>query len=467
MADRSLRATLALWMIPASACILASSLWLTQSAVARLADSAYDRSLEGALRAIEADISVKGGGVGIELPYALLASLQATAAGVVYVRVTTEDGLVQIGDVRLPPPPRVAEGDRRFYDARYHDMRIRVGALRTRLPPPPHQARPGQTVLIEVAETTESREAFLNRIARVALWRDAAALLLALAVLILGAAAALRPLNHLREQFARRRPDDLSPLPLEGLPTEARPLVETFNALMHRHAAQAAARKRFLDDASHQLRTPIGILRMQIDVALSSADPEERRAALEAMRPVVERTARTTSQLLALARAGTLEEGRARPATDLRDLAREVAMLHLPAARRRRIALDLDLPPEPLVLNADPLLHEALSNLLDNAIRVSPDGGAVVLTVRKEGTESVIEVVDDGPGMAADMLDRLGQRFLEGSTGMGLGLALAMTVARMHGGRFEAANRTPGFRAALILPSPAAPPDRKPSSSGF
>lgn len=443
---RSLRATLALWLTAAGAAVILASVALTQNAVARLADSAYDRSLSGALRAVEENVSVQSGGLGIDLPYALFANLQATTDGTVYFRIRTEDGLVQIGDTGLPEPPTVPVGVPRFFDAAYLGEQIRVAAIRKRLDAPLYGKGTPQTVLIEVAETTTSREAFLGRIARVSFWRDVAVLGIAVAVLVLGTGAALRPLSRLRDRFDRRRPDDLSPLEASEVPSEVRPLVESFNALLARHAAQAAARKRFLDDASHQLRTPISVLRMQLDYAIA-ADEAERAATLNAMHATVERATRSTAQLLALARAdaAVAPMGPVDPAA----LLRAVAMLHLAAARRRRIVLDLDLPDDlPMRHGSEALLHDALSNLLDNAIRLSPDGATIEIGARHDR----LWVADRGPGMTGERLARLGERFLTDG-GTGLGLSVAQAVARMHGGTLTARNRSGGgLEVTLHLP---------------
>jgi len=451
MADRygrSLRATLAFWMLPTGICIFASSIWISQSAVGRMADGAYDRSLSGALRAIEADISVQSGGLGIELPYELFANLQAAAAGTVYFRVSTDDGLVQIGDTRLPDPPSTTEAAQ-FFDATYLGQSLRMGAMRKKLAVPLYGAATPQTVLIEVAETTASREAFLNRIAQVAFWRDVAALLVGLAVLVIGTGLALRPLSRLQDRFDQRRPDDLSPVDGAALPSEVRPLVDSFNALMSRHVGQAAAQKRFLDDASHQLRTPISVLRMQLDYALASTDPAERQSTLEAMRDIVDRTARTTAQLLALARV----DSRTTPKVpvELGAVVAEVARLHLASARRRRIALDLDLPAGPVIVPAaETLLYEAVSNLLDNAIRLSPEGGNIVVHLRQRSEYVLLSVADQGPGMSPERLARVGERFLSDGGGAGIGLSLVDAVMRMHDGALRVRNRTSGGLKATL-----------------
>lgn len=434
-----LRVTLALWMFPAIVFSFGSSVWLTQVNVSQLADSAYDRSLSGALRAIESNITTPSGGLGVELPYALFASLQATASGTVYFRVGTDDGLVQIGDVGLPEAPGLAAGEMRFFDAEYLGQRVRIGALRAQTP---------EGIVIEVAETTASREAFLDRIGLAAFWRDVVTTALGLGLMVAGIGAALRPLEALRRRFDRRDATDLSAVDDRAVPPEVRPLVRSFNALLSRHTTLTEAQRRFLDDASHQLRTPISVLQMQLDYALRH-EPE-RVQTLEAMRPVIERSARTTTQMLALARADTLA---ARPGAGPIDAAlilTEVARLHLPAARRKRLMLDLDLPETPMPLTGDEtLVYEAISNLVDNAIRHAPMATTVALTLSHDATHAILRVRDEGPGMPPDRLERLGERFLS-SGGNGLGLALAQAVAQAHGGRLSARN-CGGLEVTLTL----------------
>ncbi|MFG6083683.1 sensor histidine kinase [Paracoccus litorisediminis] len=437
----SLRATVALWMVPTVLLFFGSSWWLTQVNVSQLADSAYDRTLDGALRAIEANISLQSGGLGVDLPYALFASLRTTSKGTVYFRVTSADGLVQIGDAALPQPPDLKPNETHFFDAEYLDQRVRIGALRTTLPAPLYGAGQAQDVIIEVAETAAPREASLELIANAAFWRDVVVTGLGLGLMILGFGAALRPLERLRQRFDRRDPSDLSLLDEDQLPVEVRPLVQSFNALLLRHAALAGAQRRFLDDASHQLRTPISVLRMQLDHALQTADPADREETLRAMRGVIERSARTTAQMLALARADATAIGQAGDQVDPARILSEVARLHLQGARRKRLVLDLDLPETPLTVPAhETLIYEALSNLLDNAIRHSPMGGTIQLSLTVQDGSIRFGITDEGPGMSAEGLARLGERF-RSDGGHGLGLALVQSVARAHGGRVIAQNR--------------------------
>ncbi|ARO14881.1 two-component system, OmpR family, sensor histidine kinase TctE [Ketogulonicigenium robustum] len=447
----SLRLALALWMLPLSLFAFLSSLWVTHSNIGALADSAYDRSLAGAVRAIEENISTTNGGLGVQLPYTLLATLQAASTSVIYVRVSTDDKLVQIGDIGLPPPPAVGVDQPSFFTTTYLGKELRGAALRVPLEQPLYGAAAPQSLIVEVAETTESRALFLRRVADVAFLRDVAISLIGLALLVIGIGVSLRPLTRLKEMFDHRAPNDLSPIPTRNIPTEAGPLIDSFNTLLQRYADQYAAQRRFLDDASHQLRTPISVLQLQMDYALSAPSPEAQREAIVAMRPVIERATRMTRQLLTLARAENLSATHVQNwnQIDLTTLLPEVLRLHLAPARQVGVRLDLDLPDAPVMIAGDDtLIFEGLSNLLENAIRHSPAGATVAVTLLKQPLPA-ITIRDHGLGAPAQILSHLGTPFLtirndRSSSGTGLGLSLAQAVARAHGGDLVAENPTDG-----------------------
>ncbi|WP_151719769.1 sensor histidine kinase [Gemmobacter serpentinus] len=459
---RALWQTLGLWIIPTLAFLMGVGLWLTASILRDLADSAYDRSLSGAIRAIDLNISTESGGVGVELPYPLFETFQATAGGEVFFRVSTDDRLVQIGDALLPPPPPLPDGRMIFYDAEYFGRTVRIGAYMRPLDAPLYGASKAQNIIIEVAETTGSREAFLRNVIGRAIWRDVLAVLVAGGLLALGVHMALRPLFALKERLDRREPDDLRQLDGSQLPREVQPLVGAMNRLMQRSRAEAELQRRFIDDASHQLKTPIAVLRTQADYALRATDRDAQRDAVAAMLPVIDRTSRMTAQLLALARA---RNGAMLAAdgvgVDAADLLREVALLHLPPARKRRIMLEVDVSEMPLMTAAtEPLLFEAVSNLAANALAASPMGGRVLLAARRAEEQIVIEVTDEGPGMDPEALRIAGERFRlarSGDDSTGLGLSIVLSIIRGQGGTLDLRNRPTGGLAATIRLSSASP----------
>ncbi|MGK9052653.1 sensor histidine kinase [Neorhizobium sp. CSC1952] len=449
---RPLAVTLGVWIVPAIILAMGSTLWFSATTVQEMADSAYDRSLAGAVRAIDANISTESGGVGVELPYNLFEFFQLTAQGKVYFNVSTSDGLVQIGDVLLPETPNLKQGQLRFHDGDYFGEIIRVGALSRPLDP----AKPdGTQITIQVAETKLSRTTFQNELIIRAILRDILVVAVLGALIGVGVYMALKPLNRLREAIDAREPDELKPLEVAGLPKEVRPAVEAMNRLMARNVEQAEQQRRFLDDASHQLRTPMTILRTQIDYALRQSNPDEVRAALQSSKVVLDRSIRTTNQLLALAKARTSQGTETYPqaSIDVAESLAEVVRMLWPRIRSRRMDCVVDPPEVALRIRANEgLFQEAVMNILDNAIKYGPESSLLTVTLLREDGWVVVEVMDEGPGMEEEELAYAGTRFRSGrrvTSGSGLGLAIALTVARASGGSMQVRNRSD--RSGLIV----------------
>ena len=456
----SLRRTLAL--VLAAGMLLASgvALWGAWRSAAGAANAAYDRSLAGAIKAIDANITTAGGGLGVELPYTLLEFFQLTAGGEVFFRVATEDGLVEIGNTDLPPPePALVDGRPRFRDALYHGQPVRLGSYARVLNPPLAGHAERSRVVIQVAETLTSRLDFTRTLLLEAVARNALLVTLALVLMALATGWALRPLARLSREVQARAPDDLTPIPAQQVPLEARPLVQAMNHHMARHQQASEARRRFVDDASHQLRTPLTTLATQVAYALREAPPGPTSEALAAIRAQVDGATRQVNQMLALARADAAE---LRTETvDLVALARELTRHWWPRAREAGIDLGFDATPDGLSTPAQPvLLQEALGNLLHNALRYSPPGSRVTVHVTQDGRDALLTVQDDGPGLAADELERASERFFRGRHarpgGSGLGLAIARAVAERHGGSLALQPGPGGSGLAVSLRLPLA-----------
>ena len=460
----SIRRFLLVLLLPGLGAVFAGELWLAWRTASEAADAAYDRSLLGAVKSIDSSISTASGGLGVELPYRMLEFFELTAQGQVFYRVATEDGLVEIGSADLPAPPRpLLTGQPQFHEGAYVGQAVRVGSYARELNPPlAGQAGP-QRVVIQVAETLEARTGFRRALVLQSLARDVLLMVAASALLALAIAWAMRPLDRLRQEVDARDPQDMTPMDASGAPAEVLPLVQAINHHIARNREQTEARRRFIDDASHQLRTPLTTLATQVAYAQREADPSAQRKVLDNIRAQLDETIRQTNQMLSLARADSAPPQR--QPFDAVALAEALVRQWWGPARDQGVDLGLDAPDHPLPLLGEPdLLREALANLLHNAIRHGGAGGYVTLTVRAEPGESVrLSVVDNGPGLPPDELARVGERFFRGSggalPGSGLGLAIVRTVAQRHGGQMRVATGPEGrgLAVTLTLPASAAP----------
>ena len=448
-------------LVPGLLLVGAAEVWLTWRTAVDAANAAYDRSLLGAIKAMDSNISTDSGGLAVELPYRLLEFFELTASGHVYYRVTTENALVEIGNADLPLPPGVlVTGQARFFDAQYFDEPVRVGAYARMLERPLGGHGAGQRLIIQVAETLESRQAFTQALVLQAVARDVMLMVVAISLMVLSVAWALRPLARLRGEVQARASQDLRPIDTTGIPADVQPLVDAINFHIERNRHQTEARQRFVDDASHQLRTPLTTLATQVGFALREVDPAQQREALAAIKAQLEETVRQTNQMLALARLDGADV--ALECMDVTPIAEAVTREWWPEARANGIDLGFEPDDGPLRLAVHAgLLKEALSNLLHNAIRYTPRGAQVTVKLRHTPTEGFLAVVDNGPGMPEQDLNRAGERFFRGSQttlpGSGLGLAIVRSIAERFGGVLHIAIGPNGQGLIVSLALPLTP----------
>jgi len=253
----------------------------------------------------------------------------------------------------------------------------------------------------------------------------------------------LRPLDSIRQLLQQRRTDDDTPLPTD-VPAEIRPLIDAMNQLIARVASTLHHERRFTADAAHELRSPLAGLRVQAELVQLLDDPAARHAAIDKVLASVDRASHLVDELLALAR---LEQQQALPFAPLSWQAiAEQAMAEVAAAaaqRGTRISLQLD-GQGPLANGDASLLQLLLRNLLDNAVRYSPPGSQVQLSISPQQ----LAVADNGPGIAAEHLPRIGERFYrpagQDASGSGLGLSIVGRIASLHGLQVHWQNRPEG-----------------------
>jgi len=240
--------------------------------------------------------------------------------------------------------------------------------------------------------------------------------------------------------------------------TELRVLVGLLNDMLTRLEVAFASQRRFVADASHELRSPLANLRGSVEVALRRPrSPEEYRETLEVALAEIERLARLVQSLLTLSRAGAGRLALERRPVDLAEVAARAAEVHAARAADADVELRIDAgAPAPVDGDAD-RLREVIDNLLDNAIRVAPPGSTIRVIVKHQDGRCVLEVEDAGPGLGDEDQARVFEPFARGSAaggdGAGLGLAIARAIAEAHGGRLLVRS-TPGSGATFRLELP-------------
>ena len=311
--------------------------------------------------------------------------------------------------------------------------------------------------VIQVAQPYAVRDRIAARLALHTAWPMVAVLPLLGLLIWLTVGKGLSPIERLASDVGRRSPDALSPLEERGLPREVQPLVHALNDLLRRLHRALETQRAFVADAAHELRTPLAALRLQAQIAERAAHEGERREALGSLKRGVERSSHLVQQLLTLAR----EEDQAAqtPSVPVRldELAREVIAEHASLAHDKSIDLGMARE-EPLSVDGSAAgLRTLLSNLVDNAVRYTPAGGSIDVSLAREGDEAVLEVSDSGPGIPpaerARVFDRFYRRAGDGSEGSGLGLAIVSQVVARHRGSIALADSPKGgLRVVLRLP---------------
>jgi len=292
------------------------------------------------------------------------------------------------------------------------------------------------TRVIQVAQPLSVRE---RRAAELALrtLKPFALLLPVLALLIWFAVGlALEPLRRLTAQVKARRVDALDALPAERLPDEVQPLVLALNDLLGRLRAALERERAFMADAAHELRTPLTALYLQLGMLARASGEAERDAAMSTLSAGVQRAIHLVEQMLALARQEPRADSQRVPVR-LDELARAIVTELVPLADAGHIDLGIAAA-QPATVAGDPdALRTLLRNLVDNAVRYTPAGGRVDVTVESRAAAARLTVSDDGPGIPPEERKRVFDRFYRRAgtapSGSGLGLAIVKAIADAHG----------------------------------
>jgi len=369
------------------------------------------------------------------------------AADDLIIQIWSPDGVrVFNSRSRRPLPDQIVLG---FSDARIEGSTYRVYSLAT-----PFQ-------VIQVAQDMAVRTRMARALALRTIAPIAAAAPLLMFVIWCVVSWSLRPVKRARAQVAARQPEDLSPVNEDGLPDEIRPLIAELNLLLARIQSAFALQKQFVGDAAHELRSPLAALRLQLQALQRAPDAEARKQAEQRLAAGIDRATRLVEQLLSMARH---ESGVAREplvAVDLSEVLRQTLSETLPAANAKSISLEQSGAGHAWVRGDPEALRLLARNLLDNAVKYTPDGGRVHLRLEPSDLGCAMLVDDSGPGIAPAERERVFDRFYraEGNTqhGSGLGLAIARSIAERHGARITLHDAPWGAGLRVRVDFPAHP----------
>ena len=451
-----LRNHLLRWLLLPLAVVWAIGFHLDYGRSIEQANEAYDRTLAGSALAIAERVTVRDRALSVDLPYAALEMLETRSQDRIFYKVSSQNpATVVTGHEDLPAPAVPPAGDQPvFEDARYQDEPIRMVSMRRTL----YDERGIDPLLVQVAETTAARQAMATRILVDSALTQATLIAAAALLNTFGVRRGLEPLRRIRREIASRTEFDLTPIDARAVPREIAPLIEALNLHTERQRQLNDAHRQFIADASHQLKTPLTILKTQAALALQQQDVERMRAIVAEIHDATDLTARTINQLLALARS---EPGHLIPMepVDLVEIARAATFDLLPNALQKDIELAFEGSGNAQVQGQELLLRELVSNLTDNAIRYTPRGGAIIVSVRGGADgKAQLQVEDNGPGIAPEHRHKVFDRFyrVNGafSDGCGLGLAIVRQISERHGAlaELETASHGCGLRVVVRFP---------------
>ncbi|GER11240.1 sensor histidine kinase [Variovorax boronicumulans] len=444
----SLRARLLLGiLVPVAVFVVINSVSLYRQSLAA-ATTAYDRTLLASAKTIGEQLDVEGyddmARLRAIVPYSALEAFEADNRSRLFYRVSALDGEMVSGFAELPfwrgrIPDRGAYAALvDFYDAEFRGQPVRVAVMLQ----PVASARGRGMAVVQVAETLELRETLVRKLLLDMLWRQLLLMGVIALVTVVVVQRATRPVRELGEAIERRPEDDLSPIDAPGAPAELRPLIDATTEVMGRLQRLLDHQKRFVRDSAHQLRTPLAVLKAQVQSARrGDVAPEQ---ALVEISQTVERATTLANQMLSLAKVEQLRQQPESALLDLGDVVRHIALDLSPLVADKALDFELAADDAVTVRAHQWMLQELTRNLLHNAIKHSPAGAPLSVRVQAEGDEAVLTVRDDGPGISAELRQRLFAPFSAGNTasGSGLGLAICREIVLALGGRISLDNRT-------------------------
>lgn len=431
----SLRRLLLLWLLPPVLIMLALSMLGDYAIAVRPATEAYDQPMKDAVLILKDHLNVqKDGSLALHLSPDAEAVLQTEQDDRLYFAIFDDQGRrVEGSNTDLPTidplDPRLLREKRHFSDTTWKQLAVRMMVQHTTIG--------DRGVVFQIVETTNKRKAMSGRIIFGMFLPELLTVASIMIAVWIGVGRGLAPLDKLEKLLTDIRQKDLTQLPESQTPSEIYGLVHMHNVQAEKLHEMLTMQEHFITNAAHQLRTPLAGLQSQSELALhlvnNDGEKTELQRTITNIHTAAVRSARLVQQLLGLARSTVNAD--AFSDCDLALCAENVANRFMSRAVAADVDLGLELGPAP-VSGLGTLLEEAISNLLDNALKYCPRNSSITISTLQENEHSMLVVEDDGPGIPAREQERIFERFyrLNADTdGAGLGLAIVKEIAALHG----------------------------------
>ncbi|EEE37064.1 periplasmic sensor signal transduction histidine kinase [Rhodobacteraceae bacterium KLH11] len=428
----------------AGAAILAVVVYYVVQSVARqVAQESQDNVLAASALSILDSARYSGGEIKVDFPYSALSMLDSISDERVFYSIRLENAFLS-GYDQLPEVDGVVADGPAFRSATFLGEDVRMAHVQRRI-----STDSGQRLLqVSVAQTLTGQKQTLTRISRTSMGIGAGFFLVSVLLAAIIARSTIRPLDRLTASVSRRGPKDLRPV-AAPIPTEMVPLVASLNSFMRRLQRSLERSEDFIAEAAHRVRTPLAIVRTKAEIVQRKTDNAETQAALREMVHAIDDSSRTAGQLLDHAMVTFRLDHLSRDEVSLLRLVQDTIERLRPISEMKDIEMET-IGSEDIIILGDPiLLQNALHNLFDNAMKYTPSGARVSVTLSRQGDGGEIRITDTGLGFPEAELGRLTDRFARGANaesvvGSGLGLTIVKEVVEAHGGQMHIKNITGG-----------------------
>jgi two-component system, OmpR family, sensor histidine kinase TctE len=435
----SLRRNLLVWILSAVGLFTLIEAFVLFHSALNAVNTAHDRLLRATAHSIGDSLHVDSGKLQVTVPFALLEAYEDSGGSQMIYRVSDFKGDLLTGDANLP------RWQKPLLDSSLisvHDISMLIKDVQTPLRMvvlhQPLEGSEGRGIaMIQVAETLDVRSKAARELLINTLLRQILMLSLIAALIVWIVQRAVRPLRAVRQELLLRDDNSLAPLIEQGT-KETQPVVNAMNTLLGHLQAARNQQQRFIANAAHQLRTPLAVLKTQLQSA-RTGDIALENLTLD-LEKTVDRATNLTNQLLSLAKVEQMRQRSVRQKIDLTELTRQAALELSPLITAKR--LDFDFEAASCILMADPwMVGELIRNLLSNAIRYSPPQAGLKILIEIHDQIAIFRVSDHGPGINTEMLEKVFEPFTAASTGAGLGLAIAKEICTALDAKISLHNR--------------------------